>query len=39
MCTVLSSTGNEFHSVGPETAKLRGPMRTVSLTEVDELLF
>ena len=25
----LSSTGSEFHSVGPETAKLRGPMRTV----------
>ena len=29
MCVVLSSTGSEFHSVGPETAKLRGPMRTV----------
>src|SRR6218665_1013711 len=29
MCAVLSSTGSEFHSVGPETAKLRGPMRTV----------
>src|SRR6218665_3576959 len=29
MCVVLSSTGSEFHSVGPETAKLRGSMRTV----------
>src|SRR6218665_1652913 len=29
MCAVLSSTGSEFHSVGPETAKLRGPMRIV----------
>src|SRR6218665_2458151 len=28
-CTVLSSTGSEFHSVGPETAKPREPMRTV----------
>src|SRR6218665_1768171 len=26
---VRSFTGSEFHSVGPETAKLRGPMRTV----------
>ena len=29
MCVVLYSTGSEFHSVGPETAKLREPMRTV----------
>ena len=29
MCVVLSSTGSEFHSVGPETAKLCEPMRTV----------
>ena len=29
MCVVLSSTGSEFYSVGPETAKLRGPVRTV----------
>jgi len=29
MCVVLSSTDSEFYSVGPETAKLRGPMRTV----------
>jgi len=28
MCVILSSTGSEFHSVGLETAKLRGPMRT-----------
>jgi len=31
MCVVLGSTGSEFHSVGPETAKLRVPMRTVRL--------
>ena len=29
MCVVLSSTGSKFRSVGPETEKLRGPMRTV----------
>src|SRR6218665_1178335 len=29
MCVVLSSTGSEFHSVGPETAKLLGPMHAV----------
>src|SRR6218665_1483274 len=29
MCVVLYSTGSEFHSVGPETAKLCEPMRTV----------
>jgi len=26
---VRSSIGSEFHSVGPEAAKLRWPMRTV----------
>jgi len=29
MCIVLSSASSEFHSVGPEAAKLCEPMRTV----------
>jgi len=29
MCIVLSSIGSDFHRVEQETAKLRGPMRTV----------
>ena len=33
MCVVLSSTGSEFHSVGPETAKLRGTVRVRGLQD------
>jgi len=29
ICIVFNSTGSEFHNVGPERAKLRGPIRTV----------
>jgi len=29
ICIVFNSTGSEFHNVGPETAKFRGPTRTV----------
>ena len=29
ICTVFNSTGSELYNVGPEPAKLRGPMQSV----------